>query len=110
MATDTDGPTGPLSEFGETRVSEAARERAERIDAQTATWRFYTEVVLQLVVLAEVVAIVLGLGGVVLYHRPLFALETIAAIATATWRPVLVATVAGYLSNYVANPEPEELV
>ena len=110
MATDSDGPPGPLSTFGETRVSEVARQRAERIDAQTATWRFYAEVVLQLVVLAEVVAIVIGLGGVVLYHRPLFALETTTAIAAATWRPALVATVAGYLSNYVANPDPEGLV
>ena len=109
MAIDSGGPPGPLSTFGETRVSELARERAERIDAQTSTWRFYAEVVLQLVVLVEIVAIVIGIGAVVLYHRPLFALDTSAAIAAASWRPVLVATAAGYLSNYVANPKPEEL-
>ena len=109
MATDSGGPPGPLSAFGETRVSEVARERAERIDAQTSTWRFYAEVVLQLVILAEVVALVIGIGAVVLYHRPLFALDTFAAIAAASWRPVLVAVVAGALSNYVANPDMEEL-
>lgn len=109
MATDSTGPPGPLSAFGEARVSQVARERAERIDAQTSTWRFYAEVVLQLVVLAELVAIVIGLGAVVLYHRPLLTLETVTAIAAASWRPVLVATVAGSLSNYVANPKPEEL-
>ncbi|NUC75010.1 hypothetical protein HTZ84_22355 [Haloterrigena sp. SYSU A558-1] len=107
MATDTDGPPGPLSEFGETRVSEAARERAERIDAQTSTWCYYLSLSTGLCSLVAWLAAVVGVVAIA------YAFLSSGTTSVDWWNPILNAAIGAALarlSEYFENPDMEDLV
>jgi len=107
MATDTDGPPGPLSEFGDTRLDHFARKRAERIDAQTSTWRYYASITLALVSAGSVLGVLIALG--MLLAVPFFDVPVWVALRNLGIN-IVVAAVAGHLSNRVSNPESGDLI
>lgn len=107
MATDTDSPPGPLSTFGDARTETFARERAERIDAQTSTWRYYANLTFGLVSAGAWLGVLIAI--VMLLATPFFDVSVWIVLRNLGIN-IVVGAGAAKLAKWVANPDAEALV
>ncbi|MFC6716369.1 hypothetical protein ACFQGT_20085 [Natrialbaceae archaeon GCM10025810] len=101
MSHGKDGRLEPLSGFGRDRISELARERAERVDGRTSALRFYLEGALH--VTAAFGWLLAFVSAAVFLLTPQFSIPVLES-ATVVAVGVAVGTVARALARRVANP------
>lgn len=94
--------SGPLSDFGQHRVSEFAKCKAERIDARNARWRREAALLVGMVNLAFGIGVLLGIVGII---WTLVTGGQVLEMVGMTVLNLVVALVANRVSKWIDNPD-----